>query len=59
MEAIQTQTREAIQTQARVGNVEAIQTNDAGPSTNKPKKQKRSPKIKPKSSGEALVGSDG
>jgi hypothetical protein len=56
MEAIQTQTREAIQTQARVGNVEAIQTNDAGPSTNKPKKWKRSPKIKPKSSGEALVG---
>jgi hypothetical protein len=47
---------EATQTQARAGNLEAIQTNGASPSTNKPKKRKRSPKIKPKSSGEALVG---
>ncbi|KAM0892054.1 hypothetical protein ACQ4PT_026024 [Festuca glaucescens] len=47
---------EVNQRQSRVEHVEVNQTSGVGPSTNKPTKRKRSPKIKPKSSGEALVG---
>ncbi|KAM0866019.1 hypothetical protein ACQ4PT_042901 [Festuca glaucescens] len=47
---------EATQTHASVTNIEANQRNGAGPSTNKPRKRKRSPKMKPKSTGDALVG---
>jgi septum formation topological specificity factor MinE len=47
---------EATQTQARVGHVATPSTNVAGPSTDKPKKRKRSPKMKPKTTGDALVG---
>jgi hypothetical protein len=39
-----------------VTSVEANQRNGAGPSTNKPRKRKSSPKMKPKSTGDALVG---
>ncbi|XP_071683467.1 uncharacterized protein [Lolium perenne] len=46
----------ATQTQASVTSVEANQRNGAGPSTNKPRKRKSSPKMKPKSTGDALVG---
>ncbi|KAM0917825.1 hypothetical protein ACQ4PT_009249 [Festuca glaucescens] len=47
---------EVTQTHARVAHVEANQRNGAGPSTNKPRKRKRSPKMKPKTTGDALVG---
>jgi hypothetical protein len=46
----------ATQTQASVTSVEANQRNGAGPSTNKPRKRKSNPKMKPKSTGDALVG---